>query len=112
MVLLCYAIDALIVKFPCNQGKDKDATIYEHLVDESSSEWVHWQNRVPEWKYPPGGARFSQLVIPTLDSVRFEHLLGLVHSVKKVGSVSHQQLTQYSTESLAGLLSFHICFHR
>ena len=56
-------------------------------MDEAGSEWIHWQTRVPEWKYPPGGARFSQLVIPTLDSVRFEHLLGLVHSVNKVSTL-------------------------
>ncbi|KAK9794950.1 hypothetical protein WJX73_010224 [Symbiochloris irregularis] len=66
------------------QGKEKDPpTIYEHLVAETSSEWVNWQERVPDWKYPPGGARFSQLVIPTMDSLRFEHLLGLTHSVNK-----------------------------
>lgn len=32
--------------------------------------------------------RFAQLVIPTLDSVRYEHLLGLVHGVGKAALVS------------------------
>ena len=36
--------------------------------------------RVPAWEYPRAQERpkFAQLIIPTLDSVRYEHLLGLV----------------------------------
>ena len=66
------------------QGKD-GTTIFEYLVHEDGLQWVHWRERVPAWTYPTSGAtRFSQLIIPTLDSVRYEHLLSLVHSVKKV----------------------------
>ncbi len=38
------------------------------------------------WQYPVADERpkFGQLVIPTLDSVRYEHLMMLVHSVGKV----------------------------
>lgn len=41
--------------------------------------------RLPPLQYPAGVERpkFAQLIIPTLDSVRYEHLLGLVHSVGK-----------------------------
>ena len=66
------------------QGKD-GTTIYEYLVHENGMEWVRWKERVPTWTYPASGAtRFSQLVIPTMDSVRYEYLLSLVHSVNKV----------------------------
>lgn len=57
-------------------------TFYEFLVDERSGQWLHWRERIPAWSYPAGVERpkFAQLVIPTLDSVRYEHLLSLVHS--------------------------------
>ena len=64
-------------------------TFYEFLVDEASGRWQHWRERIPRWEYPAGveRPRFAQLVIPTLDSVRYEHLLGLVHGVGKVALV-------------------------
>ncbi|KAI3432720.1 hypothetical protein D9Q98_004263 [Chlorella vulgaris] len=60
-------------------------TLYEFLVDERTGLWQHWRERIPPWQYPSGveRPRFAQLVIPTLDSVRYEHLLGLVHSAGK-----------------------------
>ena len=62
-------------------------TIFEFLVNENTGEWQHWRERVPEWKYPSDGAssrpQFSKLIVPTLDSVRYEYLLTLVHSVGK-----------------------------
>jgi hypothetical protein len=65
-------------------------TFYEFLVDERSWRWQHWRERIPAWEYPAGveRPRFTQLVIPTLDSVRYEHLLGLVHSVGRATLVS------------------------
>ena len=72
------------------QGKDGN-TIFEYLVHDDGLQWVHWRDRVPAWTYPTSGAaRFSQLIIPTLDSVRYEHLLSLVHSVKKVRNPAAQ----------------------
>ena len=67
------------------QGEDGD-TIFEYLVREDTAGWQHWRECVPTWTYPKGEERpkFSQLVIPTLDSVRYEKLLGLVYSVNKV----------------------------
>ena len=66
------------------QGKDGN-TIFEYLVHDNGLEWVHWRERVPTWTYPTtGSTRFSQLIIPTLDSTRYEYLLSLVHSVGKV----------------------------
>jgi dynein heavy chain len=67
-------------------------TLFEFLVDDNSGEWQHWRERVPAWRFPapaPGGPapRFSQMIVPTLDSVRYERLLALVHSVGKASLV-------------------------
>ncbi len=74
---------------PHRQVLESD-TFYEFLVDEASGRWQHWRERIPRWEYPAGveRPRFAQLVIPTLDSVRYEHLLGLVHGVGKAALVS------------------------
>ena len=77
-------------RFPCpcswpsQQLSDSD-TIFEFLVDEHSGQWQHWRERIPVWEYPRGveKPKFTQLIIPTLDSVRYEKLLSLVHSVGK-----------------------------
>ena len=69
-------------------------TVYEYLVDEQSGQWQHWRERIPPWEYPSSTVerpKYAQLVIPTLDSVRYEHLLGLVHSVGKSSLVSYKQ---------------------
>ena len=81
----------------------ENETIYEYFVEESSGsfgEWRHWDTKVPEWRFPTGpplgstsgnggtaatrkGPRFTQMIVPTLDSVRYERLLGLVHAAGK-----------------------------
>ena len=55
-------------------------SVYEWLVREDGGGWQHWRERVPAWVYPAAQERprFAQLIIPTLDSVRYQHLLGLV----------------------------------
>lgn len=67
------------------QGEEGD-TLFEYLVREDNAEWQHWRECVPSWKYPKEQERpkFAQLVIPTLDSVRYEKLLTLAYSVQKV----------------------------
>lgn len=86
----------------CPQLEEGD-TIYEFLVAPSSGTWQHWREKVPLWRYPAAEERpkFAQLVIPTLDSVRYEHLMSLVHSVGKVRfrpphrSLNHENLQAY-----------------
>jgi dynein heavy chain len=43
--------------------------------------WRPWASAVPSWRYPveEERPRFSSLVIPTVDSVRYEALLALTH---------------------------------
>ncbi len=66
------------------QGEEGD-TLFEWLVLDNG-QWQHWKECVPSWEYPSKQERpkFAQLVIPTLDSVRFEKLLLLSYSVQKV----------------------------
>jgi dynein heavy chain, axonemal len=65
--------------------KEEDSdTIFEYLVSEDGQcAWKHWKHRVPVWTYPKAEERpkFAQLVIPTLDSVRYEKLLTLSWNV-------------------------------
>ena len=65
----------------------EDATVYEFLVRPDGLGWQHWREQVPAWIYPhqEESPKYSELVIPTLDSVRYEKLLSLLHSVNKVG---------------------------
>ena len=69
----------------CTQSEEGD-TVFEYLVREDNAEWQHWRECVPSWKYPKEQERpkFAQLIIPTLDSVRYEKLLTLAYSVQKV----------------------------
>ncbi|GFR42148.1 hypothetical protein Agub_g3000 [Astrephomene gubernaculifera] len=64
---------------------DETDTIFEYLVNTSDAEWLHWRNCVPVWHYPKNEEKpkYAQLVIPTLDSVRYEKLLNLSYSVEK-----------------------------
>ncbi|CAL8466541.1 g6077 [Coccomyxa elongata] len=66
------------------QGEEGDS-VYEWMVREDGSGWRAWRDQVPKWIYPANAERpnFSQLLIPTADSVRYEHLLRLVFSVGK-----------------------------
>lgn len=79
------ADNTVIVASYCLQGEEGD-TVFEYLVREDNAEWQHWRECVPSWKYPKEQERpkFAQLVIPTLDSVRYEKLLTLAYSVQKV----------------------------
>ena len=79
------ADNTVMVASYCLQGEEGD-TVYEYLVREDNAEWQHWRECVPSWKYPKEQERpkFAQLVIPTLDSVRYEKLLTLAYSVQKV----------------------------
>ena len=60
-------------------------TFFEYYVDEETTEWNTWVDKVPTWDYPVQDEKpkFASLVIPTLDSVRLEHILHLVSSVGK-----------------------------
>eukprot|EP00798_Chlamydomonas_sp_ICE-L_P031303 gene31303-6451_t len=65
--------------------EEETDTIYEYLVNEEDLEWTHWKSQIPVWTYPKSEEKpkFAQLIIPTLDSVRFEKLLTLSYNVDR-----------------------------
>jgi dynein heavy chain len=53
-------------------------TTFEYFVDESG-EWAHWSTRMTEWIYPADhDPKFAELLIPTLDSIRYESMLAML----------------------------------
>lgn len=63
-------------------GLPLPANMYEHYFDEEARRWVHWSDRVPEYQ-PPVPFAFSQVLVPTTDSVLYAHLLDLMTSVNQ-----------------------------
>ena len=65
--------------------EDDKETFFEYFVSDDTTDWAHWVDKVPTWEYPHDEEKpkFARLIIPTLDSVRLESLLGLVMSVNR-----------------------------
>ena len=60
-------------------------TIYEYYVDPNTLVWQKW--RPPAWEYPEQGEGndkldFSNLLVPTMDSVRGQYILNQYHQQK------------------------------
>jgi dynein heavy chain, axonemal len=65
--------------FP-NVGSD---TVFEYFVDDAG-EWAHWKERVVPWQYPTDkDPSFAELLIPTLDSIRYEAQLKMLVPAQK-----------------------------
>ena len=60
--------------------------MYEYMVKADGLGWQHWREQIPPWIYPKQQENpdYSQLIIPTLDSVRYKQLFSLLHTVNKV----------------------------
>ncbi len=79
-------------KLMCEDVQELDEdTIYDFMTREDGSGWQQWRARVPPWTYPKHQKvlQFSQLVVPTVDSVRYQYLLSLVQAT---GKVEHYQI--------------------
>jgi dynein heavy chain len=87
---LCWSIGALLeledrVKFNdklvsigANLPPLNGDTCFEYFVDQQG-EWQHWKTRVQEWQYPTDKEpKFAELLIPTLDSLRYESMLSML----------------------------------
>lgn len=56
-------------------------TIYEYYVNATSGEWEQW--KPPQWTYPDGDKLdFSNLLVPTMDSTRAQHVIRTIHRQK------------------------------
>ena len=59
-------------------------TCYDFFID-ATGQWAHWKSALPEWQAPPSAIpprgsiaqEFSSLFVPSLDSVRIEHIMAL-----------------------------------
>jgi len=58
-------------------------TLFEFFVDEQG-QWKHWRERVVSWVYPTErDPSFAELLIPTLDSIRYEAQLRMLVPAQK-----------------------------
>ena len=64
-------VDVSMVPF---QDEESPDLIYEYYVDEATGDWVHWNDRIPEFNFDPA-MEFAQAFVPTLDSTRYQYLL-------------------------------------
>ena len=62
----------------CEEGE----SIYEYFVNTSTNDWSKWQ--APQWEYPQTEhLDFSNILVPTMDSVRALYVVGLMHTQMK-----------------------------
>lgn len=56
------------------------STLYEYFFDLERREWIAWEWIMPEYIHSPT-TKFSNILVPTVDTVRTEWLLGLMNQV-------------------------------
>uniref|UniRef100_A0A8D0HGT5 Dynein axonemal heavy chain 2 n=1 Tax=Sphenodon punctatus TaxID=8508 RepID=A0A8D0HGT5_SPHPU len=50
-------------------------TVYEYFVDPKKKNWASFEDRLPNmWRYPPN-APFYKIIVPTVDTVRYNYLV-------------------------------------
>ena len=55
-----------------------DATCWEYFVTDKG-EWSHWSVQIVPWQYPSDyDPKFAELLIPTLDSLRYQSILQMM----------------------------------
>ena len=61
-----------------NAPPQKDDTCWEYFVTEKG-DWSHWSSEVVSWQYPSDyDPKFAELLIPTLDSIRYQSILQML----------------------------------
>ena len=62
--------------------------VYDYCFDDGTKSWITWMDTIEQYKFDPK-AEFADLIIPTLDSVRYTYFLDLLvqhdHHVLMVG---------------------------
>ncbi|XP_022239390.1 dynein heavy chain 10, axonemal-like [Limulus polyphemus] len=59
-----------------------EKTLYEFYFDGEKQVWIAWNQMVPKYQYDPG-KKFSEILVPTVDTVRSTWLLGLVRDIHR-----------------------------
>ena len=60
----------------------KEGSIYDYKIDLDASAWTEWTKSVPPYQYD-SKLSFSELIIPTKDSICYTHLLDILVRTKK-----------------------------
>lgn len=55
----------------------QDGSVHDYLFDQASCDWVHWMKTVPQQELPPTLA-FNEIIVQTIDTVRYSHLMRLL----------------------------------
>ncbi|KAH1015210.1 dynein axonemal heavy chain 10 [Dendroctonus ponderosae] len=58
------------------------ATLYDYFLDLKEKVWVAWDWLVPEYTHDTD-QRFSQILVPTVDTVRVTYILQLMNQIKR-----------------------------
>uniref|UniRef100_F6YZ23 Dynein axonemal heavy chain 2 n=1 Tax=Monodelphis domestica TaxID=13616 RepID=F6YZ23_MONDO len=55
-------------------------TVFEYFVDPKMKNWISFEEKLPKsWRYPPN-APFYKIMVPTVDTVRYNHLVSALVS--------------------------------
>ena len=98
--------------FPALDDSIPGASLFDFYVNDETLQWEHWE--APEWEFPGVDKfNFSQVLIPTVDSVRAEFLIDtLLEKMEKpvpvlvVGSSGTAKSQKHDTSTLH-MLSWH-----
>ncbi|PRP75973.1 hypothetical protein PROFUN_01689 [Planoprotostelium fungivorum] len=60
-----------IIPFP------PDGQVYDYHFDQTNRRWINWMETIPEFSIP-AGTPFSEIIVPTIDSIRSTFLLDLL----------------------------------
>jgi dynein heavy chain len=57
--------------------KGRKDVLWDYYVDPATAEWRPWADKVPHWDYPRDRTpEFSSILVPTVDIVRMNYLMG------------------------------------
>jgi dynein heavy chain len=63
----------------CKAEFPPEGTVYDYCYNAEKTSWAHWMSTVPEYTIRPAMS-FSEITVPTIDSVRNTFLLDLLLS--------------------------------
>eukprot|EP00892_Ulva_mutabilis_P009854 jgi/Ulvmu1/7240/UM035_0027.1 len=58
-----------------NQMMPDTRSVYDFVFDRSHNRWEFWLNKAGDQKSPPSDAEYTNIVIPTVDTIRYTYLL-------------------------------------
>lgn len=56
-------------------------TLYDYFFDINAKQWIAWEWVVPEYVHDRN-AKFSEILVPTIDTMRTDRILSLMNEVK------------------------------